>query len=253
VTKPEIPAGTVTLGPPENGLIFPAIADVMKKMSAVPKDGVNQQQRFKFQQLSSIYNALHSVLAECGVFTVPTVLDFERTEKATKSGGTLTYTVARIRFTFFASDGSSFEAVTIGEGSDSGDKSANKSMSAAHKYALIQVFAIPTKDIEDSDRESPALADDPDADPIAAAGPSKIQKPGATPAQQIAAVVKERGFSKQVVGLMCRMWFPKLNDLNGLNDKELADAVSYFRTHTEEDMQQALKAAEARRQAPPGP
>lgn len=236
-----------TVAPPQ---IYAAIATVMKKMSAVGKDGVNQQQRFNFQKLEDIYNALHGVLAEAGVFTVPTILSFERTERPTKSGGTMMYTVAQIKFTFYAEDGSSVEAVTIGEGSDSGDKSANKSMSAAHKYALIQVFAIPTKDVADSDR------DDTDTDPVTGqkppSEPSRVTKaPKATPAQAIAAVVKERGFSKQVVGQMCRMWFPKLTDLNSLNEKELGGTLDYLRAHTEEDMQQALKTAEAGRHAPP--
>ena len=42
--------------------------------------------------------------------------------------------------------------MTIGEAMDSGDKSANKAMSAAMKYALIEVFAIPT--IGDNDTEN---------------------------------------------------------------------------------------------------
>ena len=36
---------------------------------------------------------------------------------------------------------------------DSGDKAANKAMSAAHKYALLQVFCIPTEEPKDSENE----------------------------------------------------------------------------------------------------
>jgi hypothetical protein len=42
--------------------------------------------------------------------------------------------------------------VTVGEAMDSGDKSANKAMSAAMKYALIETFSIPTA--EDNDTEN---------------------------------------------------------------------------------------------------
>jgi len=37
---------------------------------------------------------------------------------------------------------------------DSGDKAANKAMSVAHKYAFLQVLAIPTKETKDPDHES---------------------------------------------------------------------------------------------------
>ena len=38
---------------------------------------------------------------------------------------------------------------------DSGDKSSNKAMSAACKYALFQVFNIATQELQDPDAESP--------------------------------------------------------------------------------------------------
>jgi hypothetical protein len=41
---------------------------------------------------------------------------------------------------------------------DSGDKSSNKAMSVAHKYALLQAFCIPTKDIDDPDAETHEVA-----------------------------------------------------------------------------------------------
>jgi hypothetical protein len=52
-------------------------------------------------------------------------------------------------------DGSSIEVVTVGEAMDSGDKSCNKAMSTAQKYAIFQVFAIPTEELKDSDDDSP--------------------------------------------------------------------------------------------------
>jgi hypothetical protein len=42
----------------------------------------------------------------------------------------------------------------IGEAMDSGDKSANKAMSAAQKYALLQVFCIPTEEPKDTENET---------------------------------------------------------------------------------------------------
>ena len=44
--------------------------------------------------------------------------------------------------------------MTLGEGMDSGDKASNKAMAIAYKYALFQVFCIPTEEMTDPDGES---------------------------------------------------------------------------------------------------
>jgi hypothetical protein len=50
-----------------------------------------------------------------------------------------------------AEDGSKHTICTVGEAFDSGDKSMNKAMSAAYKYAAFQAFAIPTEGDNDAD------------------------------------------------------------------------------------------------------
>lgn len=75
------------------------------------------------------------------------------------------YSILTIRYTFYAIDGSSIEVVTIGEAMDSGDKSCNKAMSTAQKYAFFQVFAIPTEELKDSDDDSPDPAPKHSAQP----------------------------------------------------------------------------------------
>src|SRR5690606_6278200 len=54
---------------------------------------------------------------------------------------------------FHATDGSSVSTEVEGEGMDSGDKSSNKAMAVAHKYAILQAFCIPTEDMPDPDAE----------------------------------------------------------------------------------------------------
>jgi hypothetical protein len=41
---------------------------------------------------------------------------------------------------------------------DSGDKSSNKAMSAAMKYALLEVFCVPTEEDNDTENHSPEVA-----------------------------------------------------------------------------------------------
>lgn len=134
--------------------IYTAINNIMAKVGHIGKDRSNQQQGFKYRGIDDAYNALNPLLAEFGVFTVPEVLEKTREERVNKNGTTLAFTCLRMRYTFFARDGSSVSAVVEGEGMDSGDKSSNKAMAVAHKYALLQVFCIPTEEQKDPDAES---------------------------------------------------------------------------------------------------
>jgi hypothetical protein len=133
--------------------IYEAMAEVMKDVDAIGKNQTNQQQRFKFRGIDDVYNAVHPIFAKHGVFTVPTVLNERTEERQTRSGGNLIYRILTMKYTFYASDGSSVEAVVVGEGMDSGDKGANKGMAIAHKYALLQTLCIPTEDMIDPDSE----------------------------------------------------------------------------------------------------
>lgn len=139
------------------GKIYEQIPKIMADVPAIAKDNFNAGQKYKFRGIDDIYNALQSVLARHGVFCVPRVI-WERTEeRITKSGTALIYRILKIKYRFYADDGSFFDAIVVGEGMDSGDKAGNKAMSAAQKYAFLQVFSIPTEEQKDSENESHQL------------------------------------------------------------------------------------------------
>ena len=133
------------------GQIFGAINQAMGQISAIAKGRKNQMQGFQYRGIDDVMNELHPILTECGIFVVPTVLDEQRTTGTTNKGGTMFYTRLKIKFTFYAKDGSSVESIVIGEAMDSGDKASNKALSIGLKYALLQVFCIPTEDDKDPD------------------------------------------------------------------------------------------------------
>lgn len=136
-------------------LIYKQICAVMREINAIGKDRKNQMQGFRYRGIDDVMNELHSVLAKCGVFVTPEVLEEARTTGKTKSGGDMFYTRLKIRFTFYAEDGSNIQSVVIGEAMDTGDKASNKALSIGLKYALLQVFCIPTEDEKDPDAVSP--------------------------------------------------------------------------------------------------
>jgi len=133
--------------------IFEAINQTMADVGAIGKNTKNQQQGFMFRGIDAVMNALNPAMIKNGIFIVPQVLEQTREERTTAKGAVLIYSICKMKYTFYAQDGSSVEAIVIGEGMDSGDKATNKAMSIAFKYAAFQVFCIPTEEMKDPDAE----------------------------------------------------------------------------------------------------
>lgn len=137
--------------------IYTTIPEVMKRISAISKDRKNTQQNFQYRGIDDVMNELHPIMAECGLFVVPNVLNEERELGQSRNGSRMVYVRQKIRFTFYATDGSNLSAEVIGEAMDSGDKASNKALSVGLKYAMLQLFCIPTEDEKDPDAESPTM------------------------------------------------------------------------------------------------
>ncbi len=137
--------------------IYELIPLIMLEVGAVAKTGVNKQSQgpgYAFRKIDDVYASLQPIMAKHGVFSVPEVLYAESEERPSKSGGVLIYRKLKIKYDFFAPDGSFVSATVLGEAMDTGDKAANKAMAAAHKYALTQTFLIPTEEKKDSEEDS---------------------------------------------------------------------------------------------------
>ena len=135
--------------------IYQSITKIMEEVPSIGKNQKNKTQNFMYRGIDDVMNALQPLLAKYKVFIVPKILEQTREERTTKNGSGLIYSICKIKYKFYAEDGSSIEAITIGEGMDSGDKATNKAMAIAMKYALFQVFCIPTEEMKDPDSETP--------------------------------------------------------------------------------------------------
>lgn len=133
--------------------IYETISAVMSEIGYVGKNDKNSQQGFMYRGIDAVMNAINPALIKHKLFVVPEVLEQTREERQTSRGGNLIYSVCKIKYTFYAQDGSSVSATVVGEGMDSGDKATNKAMSVAFKYACFQVFCIPTEEMVDPDAE----------------------------------------------------------------------------------------------------
>lgn len=138
-------------------LIFQTINNVLKEVGAIGKDKKNTQQGYSFRGIDDLYNELHGLFAKHGLFFTSELVGSLREERTSKSGGATIYSIIDIKFTFYALDGSSVSSVMRGEAMDSGDKASNKAASAALKYALLQLFMIPTEEEKDTECQSPEV------------------------------------------------------------------------------------------------
>jgi hypothetical protein len=132
-----------------------ALLAVQRDITAIDKERKNQQQGYNFRGIDDVMNEIHPHFTKHGIFITTKVLDQKREERETRNGATLLYSILKIEFQFHAEDGTSVTCEMIGEGMDSGDKSANKAMSVALKYAILQMFTIPTADPKDPENDSP--------------------------------------------------------------------------------------------------
>jgi hypothetical protein len=142
----------------DNPVIYSKVSEVMSLVKAIGKGRKNVQQGYSFRGIDDLYNELNEHLSKAGIFFTSEVLEQKREERQSAKGGTLIYTVLRIKWTVYAEDGSSVTTETVGEAMDSGDKSCNKAMSAAYKYALMQLFCIPTDEPKDTENETHEIA-----------------------------------------------------------------------------------------------
>jgi hypothetical protein len=198
--------------------IYNAISQCMAEIGAIGKDKKNTQgSGFMYRGIDDVMNALSPVMVNNKVFVVPQVLEEKREDKIAKSGGNLIYTILKIKFTFYTDDGSFIESIVIGEAMDSGDKSSNKAMSVAFKYACFQVFCIATEEMIDPDGTTHEL---------------KGQQPKGTPQQ----TQGEPPTEVKITTDQCKILGSTANSANWNLDKLTANAKSNYKVEKIEDL-----------------
>ena len=153
--------------------IYQALIAAQAAIKNVGKNGTNKFDGYAYRGIDDVMDAVHKAFVEAGVVAIPEVINKEQVERTSRKGDAMIHTTLTVKYTFFAADGTSISATVQGEGMDRGDKSINKAMSGAYKYAMFQVLAIPTSEMIDSETESPEIgkvtpkAPEPKPDPNA--------------------------------------------------------------------------------------
>lgn len=130
--------------------IFTALNAVMSEVGYVQKtrsSGVN----YSFAGEAALIAALRPELVANGVVVVPhRVEEVVQDTYSTSRGSVMNRTIVKVVYKFVhAPSQTEIEVSAIGEGADIGDKSANKAMTGAYKYALRQALMIETGDDPD--------------------------------------------------------------------------------------------------------
>jgi len=130
--------------------IHEAINEVMQEVGYVKKTKSGGLQ-YSFAGEAALIAAIRPAMVEHGIYmAVSKINSVGRENYNTAKGTAMVNTViqADVAFTHAAS-GTSITVASVGEGSDAGDKSANKAMTGLYKYALRQTFCIETGDDPD--------------------------------------------------------------------------------------------------------
>lgn len=191
--------------------VYTAMRDVQRHLAkyGVPKMRTAEPNAggYAFRGIDDLYNEVCIMMVDAALLCFPRHISHKQSERKTSSGKTMIATVIEAEFDFVSAlDGSKHTARTFGEGFDTGDKSTNKAMSAAHKYCFIQGFSIPLVGVDDGDGQDPNLNDgkpsaplpkkdekraDEKKGPEAAKKPTLIPEPtGVDPAVTVAAMEK---------------------------------------------------------------
>lgn len=170
------PCDDITNNP---GKIFQLIPKVMEMVGPITKGGTapSMMGGYKFRKIDDVLEQVQPAFIKYGIFITPAVLDVKREERTDRKGKLQIVTVLRMKYTFWASDGSHVDVISIGEGIDSSDKGSNKAMSAALKYAITHMLASPcgeSVDTEDYHEEVSAWNSAPDTG-VVPAGLSESQ------------------------------------------------------------------------------
>ena len=146
---------------PEVKNIHEAVNAIMNEVGYVKKSRAANL-NYSFAGEAALIAAIRPFMVEYGVYmNVQEIKELRRENYTTAKGTAMVNTVisAVIRFTHIS--GTFIDVASTGEGSDAGDKSANKAMTGLYKYAMRQTFCIETGDDPDKYASDERQAEEP--------------------------------------------------------------------------------------------
>jgi hypothetical protein len=144
-----------------------AVSDIIRKLPAIGKDSTSAaaQGGYPYRGIEQITASLQPLLGEFGVIIVPRA-QVVSIQPAPGMKDFWTDTVLSVAWMIVGPEGDTIEACTVGIGRDNADKGANKAMSQAYKYLLLDLLCISDRK-DDSDGADYTAGTSNKADPNA--------------------------------------------------------------------------------------
>lgn len=128
------------------------LVQVMKTCGYVRKDSENKEQKYKYVSAAAVAEKVNQALVENRLISVPEFSLVSEKEKATAKGGIWQLVTVQCKLTIIDADsGESVTVVSLGTGTDPGDKAAAKAQTMAMKYAWLTALNIETGDEPEND------------------------------------------------------------------------------------------------------
>jgi hypothetical protein len=153
------------------------LAEVMDAVGRVPKRGENTFHHYHYMTEADLVAAVRPELAKRSIMMMPTITKWQRTSKGDDKGF-----FTDVEITWHILDGETGEKLSFnmpGCGEDKGDKGLYKAVTGSEKYALKNLFLIPTGDDpekDDDDKKTSKNVEGGSPAPKQSKGVGKVQE-----------------------------------------------------------------------------
>lgn len=131
------------------------LVQVMKACGYVQKGSENKEQKYKYVSAAAIAEKVNQALVEANLVSIPEFSILSEKEKSTSRGGIWQLITVQCKLQIIDADsGESVTVVSLGTGTDPGDKATSKAQTAAMKYAWLTALNIETGDEPEADSKT---------------------------------------------------------------------------------------------------
>jgi hypothetical protein len=211
--------------------IHQKILEVMKEVKTIEKNGRNDFHKYDYAQAQDVIYQVRESMIKHGLVLQTNTLEHE------KHGD---ITVLKIEFVIVdVESGESVKSVTIGEGSDKGDKGAYKAYTGAMKYFLRDRFMLSFG--EDPEKEESVRPERQNVRPMQKAAPQRraTQNQRVTGAQLLKEAKARKGVSDEDLKFIA---LGLLGKVKGLTDAQYAGIAQFIDAAKPEDLTKMIQA-----------
>lgn len=139
---------------PNNATLFGKMAQVMKLVSRVPKNGFNTFHKYKYAMADDVADCIRDAMGESNLALFVEMGEPNQETIEGDNNKMMIRTTIRFIFTFACGDtGATMSKTWVGQVDDNSDKAISKCATAAEKYFLMKTFIVSAGDEPDADSD----------------------------------------------------------------------------------------------------